>query len=184
MGLTVLALSHFGPEDPTRELSPRGFNANAFWRTENDIVVTWKATPKLSLTTEANFEHDGFFTASGYGVAQYASNALTDTITLNARAEVWVDQNSLFVAAYPGNLDFVDVEAGLPAPFVKTAPHAATFSELTLGVTYKPTLPPPVANLMIRPEIRWNSALNGVKAFNNQQTSNTITFAGDLVLGF
>ncbi len=182
--LTMLALSHFGPEDPTRVLSPQGFNANAFWRTENDIVITWKATPKLSFTTEGNFEHDGFYNASGYGAAQYVSYALTDSITLNARAEVWADQSNFFVATYPGNLDYVDVEAGLPAPSVETAPRATTYSELTLGVNYKPTLLPPVANLMIRPEIRWDSALNGVKAFNDQKTSNTITFAADVVLGF
>jgi hypothetical protein len=182
--LTVLALSHFGPEDATRKLSPLGFNANAFWRTESDIVVTWKATPKLTFTTEGNFTHEPFFNASGYGAAQYVSYALTDTITLNARAEVWVDQNNFFVAAYPGNLDFVNSEAGLPTPFVKSAPHAATYSELTLGVTYKPSLPAPISNLMIRPEIRWDSALNGVKAFNDQRTSNAVTLAGDLVLGF
>lgn len=182
--LTVLALSHFGPEDATRVLSPMGYNANGFWRTENDVVVTYKFNDKLTFTTEGNVIHDGFYRASGYGVAQYASYTLTDTITLNARAEVWRDQNNFFVAAYPGNLDFVDVEAGLPAPYVKLAPRAATYSELTLGVTYKPTVPAPISNLMIRPEIRWDSALNGVKAFNAQRTSNTVTFAGDVVLGF
>ena len=182
--LTVLALSHFGPENATRLLSPLGANANGFWRFENDIVVTWKATDKLTFTTEGNMIRDDFFRASGYGVAQYASYALTDTITLNARAEVWRDQNDFFVAGYPGNFDFVNVEAGLPAPFVKLAPRAVTYGELTLGVTYKPTLPPPVSTLMIRPEIRWDSALNGVKAFNAQRTSNAVTFAGDVVLGF
>ena len=42
--LTGLALTHIGPEDATRLLSPQGVNANGQWRYYNDIVITWKAT--------------------------------------------------------------------------------------------------------------------------------------------
>ena len=42
--LTVLALSHFGPENPSRGLAPLGFNADNYMRYLNDVVVTYKAT--------------------------------------------------------------------------------------------------------------------------------------------
>jgi hypothetical protein len=51
----------------------------------NGIVVTYKYTDKMALTTKYSFIRDDLFRASRYGVAQYASHALTDVITLNAR---------------------------------------------------------------------------------------------------
>ena len=35
--LTILALTHFGPEEATRLLSPLGVNANGQWRFYNDV---------------------------------------------------------------------------------------------------------------------------------------------------
>ena len=88
--LTILALTHFGPEQPTRLLSPLGFNANGQWRYYNDVMVTWKATEKLTLVSEANLVRDGFGAvnqpANGFGFAQYVSYALTDSVVLNGRA--------------------------------------------------------------------------------------------------
>ena len=52
--LTILALTHFGPEDATRALSPIGVNANGQWRFYNDLIVTWKASDALTLVTETN----------------------------------------------------------------------------------------------------------------------------------
>ena len=40
--LTILALTHFGPEQATRFLAPLGVNANGQWRYYNDVLVTWK----------------------------------------------------------------------------------------------------------------------------------------------
>jgi hypothetical protein len=58
--LTVLALTHFGPEQATRLLSPLGVNANGVWRYFNDVMVTWKASEVLTLVTEANLVRDGY----------------------------------------------------------------------------------------------------------------------------
>jgi len=194
--LTLLALSHIGPENATRLLSPLGFNANGYMRYLNDTVLTWKATDKLTLVTEATWirdDFDAFFgtgkpgTSNGYGVAQYASYTLTDTVTLNARGEVFRDGGingaGFWVAAFPGNNDFVKAESGLAnGSFTTTAP--TTYSEITLGVTYKPSLPAPITGLLIRPEIRWDSALNGTKAFDNGTRTNALTIAADFVLTF
>lgn len=194
--LTILALSHFGPENATRALSPLGVNANGEWRFFNDIVVTYKATEALTLVTEANWIRDNYGlngnAVNGFGVAQYASYALTETVALNARAEVWRDDNNFFVASFAGNSDPVRFQQGLPTrSTVYAAPGGSTtYGSLTLGATWKPTLPTSVATLAIRPEIRWDHAFTTNKPFNNNAVTNTggtannFTFGADLVLTF
>ena len=67
--------------------------------------MTWKASDVLTLVSEANLVRDGFGTddksVNGFGFAQYASYALTDTVALNGRAEYWRDDNNFFVASFP-----------------------------------------------------------------------------------
>ncbi len=60
----------------------------------------------------------------------------------------------------------------------------ATYSEITLGLTYKPTLPAPISGLMIRPEVRYDYALTNTKAFNNGADRGVFTFGTDFVLNF
>jgi hypothetical protein len=177
--LTVLALSHMGPENPTIS-TPFGNSAMRYY---NDIYVTYKATPKLSFTTEVNYVKDDGFRAEGYGAAQYVSYALNDKLTLNGRAEVWRDNSNFFVAAFPGNQSYIDTERGFPTTII-AAPCATTYSEFTVGITYKPNLPAPISGLMLRPEIRYDRALNGVHAFNAGQDAGAVTLAADAVLSF
>jgi hypothetical protein len=188
--LTVLALTHLGPENATRALSPAGFNANGYFRYLNDIIVTYKASTALTFTTEFNWVRDDFDgigtsgtpkSANGIGVAQYISYTLTDTLTLNGRAELYRDDNNFFVAAYQNNGSFVQAEQGFTAG--TGALHATTYGALTAGVTYKPAgLPSVISGLLIRPEIRWDTDLGGQRAFegNNSQ----VTIASDVVLTF
>lgn len=176
--LTVLALSHIGPENPSR-LIP---NADSYMRYLNDITVTYKASDKLSFTTEGNYIRDDYYRADGYGVAQYAQYALTDTLTLNGRAEIWRDNKGFFVGAFPQNLGFVNAEEGYPAVVVSAAP--TTYSEFTIGVTYKPTLPAPISALLIRPELRYDRSLNGTSPYNAGASKGVFTLAMDAVLGF
>ena len=193
--LTVLALTHFGPEQSTRVLSPIGVNANGQWRYYNDLVATWKATDAWTFVTEANWIRDGFGTVgkavNGFGAAQYASYALSDTIALNVRAEIWRDDNNFFVASFPGNSDFIKFQQGLATPFVHFAPGSnTTYGGLTLGVTWKPEVPAPVTGLLVRPEVRWDHAYTDNKPFNNNPpdnskgTNNAFTFGADFVLTF
>ena len=186
--LTILALTHFGPEQPTRLLSPIGFNANGQWRYYNDVIVTWKASDVLTLVSEANLVRDGFGTddkpVNGFGFAQYASYALTDTVALNGRAEYWRDDNNFFVASFPSNNAPILAQQGF-APFVHTAPGTSTtYGALTLGVTWKPALPAPVTGLLIRPEVRWDHAFTNNHPFNGQQDNNAVTIGADAVLTF
>ncbi|MDR3531923.1 MAG: outer membrane beta-barrel protein [Rhodopila sp.] len=194
--LTILALSHVGPEQATRVLSPQGFNANGEWRSYNDITITYKASDLLTLVTELNWVRDAYGFANkpvnGFGGAEYAAYTLTDTLTLNGRVEVWRDDHNFFVASYSGNNDPVRVEQGLsPISNVYAAPGGSTtYGALTLGVTYKPTLPAPVTGLAIRPEVRWDHAFTSNNPFNqnppafNKGGANSFTFGADAVLTF
>ena len=47
--LTILALTHFGPEDATRALSPLGINANGQWRFYNDVLVDLEGDRRADL---------------------------------------------------------------------------------------------------------------------------------------
>lgn len=59
----MLALTHIGPENP-QKIVP---NADHFMRYLNDVVITYKASDKLSFTTELNYIKDDFARANGYG---------------------------------------------------------------------------------------------------------------------
>lgn len=194
--LTILALSHFGPENATRVLSPAGVNANGKWRFFNDIVVTYKATESLTLVTEANWVRDNYGfngrAVNGFGVAQYASYTLSDTLTLNARAELWRDDNNFFVASFAGNNDPVRFQQGLPTrSLVYGAPGTnTTYGSLTLGVTWKPELLTKSIALAIRPEVRWDHAFTTNRPFGanipagKTGQNDNLTIGADLVLSF
>jgi hypothetical protein len=203
--LTILGLTHLGPEQSTRVLSGDNYaaglptvNANGQFRAYNDIVITYKVNESLTSTTELNWVRDAYGfqnkPVNGFGVAQYASYALTDTVALNGRIEVWRDDNNFFVAQYSGNNDPVRVQQGLPpVSFVGGAGGGSTtYGSLSLGVTYKPALPAPVTGLLLRPEVRWDHAFTTNDPFNqNYQpapgtkgTANNLTFAADAVITF
>jgi hypothetical protein len=194
--LTVLALSHLGPENAVNALQPAGFNANRYMRFENDAVITWKVTDSFTLATELNWirdNFDGIFTkgtpsaANAFGVAQYLSYNLSDSVTFNARAELFRDDNGVFVTAFTGNNDFVRGELGLPAlsPVLSTGGVGTTYGEITVGLTFKPTLPAPVTGLLIRPELRVDDALSGGHPFGTHgASSSAVTLASDFVLTF
>jgi len=192
--LTVLALTHIGPENASRALSPAGFNADGYYRYFNDIVITYKATKELTFTTELNLVRDDFGAtgfaarrpspANAFGVAQYISYAYSDTITLNGRAEIYRDDNNFFVAGFGANNGFDQFQKGFATPLT-TALHATTYGALTAGVTYKPAgLPPVISGLLIRPEVRWDTDLGGARAFNGNKDNSQFTIASDVVLTF
>jgi hypothetical protein len=173
--LTLLALSHFGPEQPIGmpggTLPGVGGLANKYYRYYNDAFVTYKYDDKLSFTTEFSWVHDalGFNTngqkgADAYGAAQYVTYALTDTIALNARGEIFRDQNNFFVAGLANSLGPVNVLGGRsPQSFIQGPVTGTTYGAITLGFTYKPVVPDMITALMIRPEVRYDGSLSGGK---------------------
>jgi hypothetical protein len=201
--MTILALTHIGPEQSTRLLSGGNYaaglptvNANGQWRAFNDIVITWKLSDSVTSTTELNWVRDGYGVVNkpvnAFGVAQYFSYGLTDTLTLNTRFELFRDDNNFFVAQFSGNSQFVGTQQGFvyPAGVYTAGAGSTTYSALTVGVTYKPSLPAPVTGLLIRPEVRWDHALTDNAPFNlntanpSKNTTNSVTFGADMVLTF
>lgn len=179
--LTVLALSHFGVENPSNVRAPYG---NDGYRYLNDVIVVYKATDKLTFTTELNYIRDDGYRAEAFGAAQYVSYALNDQFTLNARAEVYRDPNNFFVSNPRNNRDYINFQRGSYSTFI-TASRPTTYSEFTAGVTYKPEgLPKQVANLLIRPEIRYDRALNNSRPFGDGNQRGVVTLGTDVVLAF
>ncbi len=175
--LTWLGLVHLGPENALRS-DP---DANSQMRYEADGIITYKATGKLTFTTELNYQHDDGFGADSYAGSQYISYTLTPTITLNGRAEVYRDNAGFFVFSFPGNLDAVNALRGYPNTSFTAG--RATYSEFTAGFTYKPSVPK-VALLAFRPEIRWDKSFSGTYAYDAGTQTGNFTFGGDIVLGF
>ena len=178
--LTVLALTHIGPENSKRAVP----FANDKLRYFNDVAVVWKATDKLTLSTEFNYVREDGFRAEAWGVAGYAGYALTDNLTLNGRAEVFRDSSNFFVSTPVAERDFVNFQRGAFSRFL-TASRPTTYSEFTLGVTYKiPGLPERLSTALLRPELRYDRALNNSRPYNDGKDRGAFTLATDLVLGF
>ncbi len=197
--LTVLALTHIGPENPsttffTTSVAPGAGDINGTYRYYNDVVVTWKANDKLTLTTELNYVKDdlvssNFHSPSAYGIAQYASYVLSDVLTLQGRAEVWRDDQGFYAAAFPANFDFTNAARGLPnTSFNGSAGPSgigkSTYEEITLGVNIKPAgLPKVLDGLMFRPEIRYDHS-EDAKPFNDLTSHHQFTIAADAIWQF
>ena len=178
--LTVLALTHIGPEN-SKHNTPF---ANSALRYLNDLAVVYKMTDKLTLTAEANYIRDDGFHAEAYGLAGYVSYALSDTLTLNGRAEIFRDNNNFFVSTPVAERDFANFQRGVFSRFI-TAARPTTYSEFTAGLTYKPSgLPAALTTAMIRPEIRYDRALNNSRPFGDGNDRGALTLAADIILGF
>jgi hypothetical protein len=206
--LTILATTHIGPENPNTPIGIAGCggcNPNNTLRFLNDITATWKINDSWTLITDANYIHDDGLAAdgrhpSGYGIAQYAIYTVNDWLKAVGRVEVWRDNDNFFVAAYPGNFDFVNFEHG----FFNTAvfaPAPTTYFEITGGLNISPTIPqgtPLLKSITFRPEVRYDAALNNTTPFDGQSVpggrgfpgfgtgikSSQFTFGGELIAKF
>ena len=165
--LTILATTHIGPENPNTLATQVACSCdpNNALRYLNDLTAVWKVNDKLTFTTDLNYIRDDGFGATGGGVAQYFSYQFNDWLTLIGRGEIWRDNNGFFVAAFPCNLCFVQVEHGDPLG-TAIGGGATTYSEWTLGFSIKPPVPKTFEGTVIRPEIRYDASLNGTKPFD------------------
>ena len=189
--LSVLALTHIGPENASRAIKP--LNASSYNRAYNDIVVTYKATDALTFTTEFNYiredlgsvQPSGIKNAEAGGVAQYAAYALNDQWTLNARAEVFFDTRSYFVGAYPSSQGPIRAVEGYSYPFIGYSGRQ-TYGELTFGATYKPALPDwaGAVTMLVRPEARIDTVMNGTARYNNGKDRTAGLLSMDVVLTY
>jgi hypothetical protein len=164
--LTILALTHIGPENPAGSL-PDGVNIHKQYRYLSDIVATWKVNGKLTSVTELNYIRDDGFNATGGGIDEYLTYPLSPIVTAGIRAELWRDNNAFFVFAFPGNQDYVNSELGLSNNSYGIV-TPVTYGAVTIGLNIKPShLPKLIDGLNFRPEIRYDRSLAGAAPFGN-----------------
>jgi putative OmpL-like beta-barrel porin-2 len=176
--LTILGVTHAGPEDP---------HDNHDWRYLNDVTATWKITKALTSITDLNYIYDSIGNGqNGYGVAQYLTYAINDWLIAGVRAEFWRDEEGFFVAQFASQNDFIHIERGDSfTPDVRTVGGGrTTYGALTAGVTIKPPVPKPLAGLMIRPEVRWDHAFTNTHPFIDSQKRDQVTIGLDAIIQF
>jgi iron complex outermembrane receptor protein len=188
--VTVRALTHIGPEDPAGSL-PAGVNIHGQPRFLNDVVINWKVNDRLTSVTELNYVKDNGLRAEAGGAAETLTYPLGSLVSAGLRAEVWRDARGVFVAGYPGNLDYLDAEEGLPNTSYREGP--ATYGEVTLGLNIKPThllkmvralADGPVDGLTVRPEVRYDRVLGGGSPFGTRPgtAKDQVTVGLDVVI--
>jgi len=192
--ITVLATTHIGPEDARGSLdfNNKPINVNTALRYLNDIVITTKLSPKLTSSTDINYIRDDGYKVSGGGISEQLVYTVNDYWSVGGRAEIWDDANGYFVSAFPGNHSFVANELGFadasgkgPNGVIFAPGQDCTYGALTLGVNWKPKVPPVTKNfsIVMRPEVRYDASLNGVNVFK-LNGANVGTKSSQFTIGF
>ncbi len=129
-----------------------------------------------------------------YAVAQYVSYKLTDIFKLNGRIEYYRDNKSFFVGGFPGYFDSVNSFHGYACPSCLSAPgfnqNGTSYLAFTAGVTITPEIPklPIISGLILRPELRWDTAVNGTTPFfrsgGNGRSNSQGMFNLDVIIPF
>jgi hypothetical protein len=183
--LTVLALTHIGPENSDLIGLSKPNSTNRFI---NDIVITLKVNEDLTFVTELNYVKDDIVIPGvlshpdAYGISLYGTYVFSDMFTLQARGEVWRDNNGFFAAAFPANFDFTNLGRGLPSTAFNGG--KAIYEEVTLGVNISPPgLPEMFKGFKIRPEVRYDHA-EQARPFNSLRSDHQFTVAADIFLPF
>ena len=175
--LTALASTHIGPETP---------NDNRHNRYLNDLTITAKPAKNLTWITDLNYIYDEAAEATAYGIAQYFIYPINDVFSIGVRGEIWRDADAFYVASFAENDDAADLLRG---GSVTVDPRTVgggktTYGAVTLGLNIKPPVPKPAASLVIRPELRFDRALNGTRPFNDSSDRNQFTAGIDVIITF
>ena len=174
--LTVLATTSIGPETP---------NNNHDQRYLNDITVTAKITDKFTSITDLNYARDEVIDAQAYGIAQYFTYAINSWLTAGIRGEIFRDNKGFYVVSFADSHDPMRALEGEPTIDPRTVGGGrTTYGAVTLGVNIKPPVPKPAASLVIRPELRFDRALNGTRPFNDSSDRNQFTASIDVIITF
>ena len=177
--LTIYATTSIGPEIPR---GTPGVRPNKDLRYLNDVTAIWKISDKLTSITDLNYIRDDGFDVSGGGVAQYFTYALNDQFGIGIRGEVWRDGDGFFVAAFPGNRDFVNAQRGRPATVIGGG--KTTYGAVTLGLNFRPPLSNSPVSLLIRPEARYDRSLNDTTPFAAGTSKRQFSVGADVILMF
>ena len=102
------------------------------------------------------------------------------------RGEIWRDADGFYVASFAENDDAVDLLRG---GAVTIDPRTVgggktTYGAVTVGVNIKPPVAKPATSVQIRPEVRFDRALNGTRPFNDSHDRDQFTAGIDVIVGF
>jgi len=176
--LAILAVTNLGPETPGN---------NNDYRYLNDVTAIWKITDKLTSITDVNYSYDKLANAACYGAAESLTYQFNDWLGVGARAEIWADPKGFYAVQYGNNTD----PMSLLRDGVVYAPRTVgggdtTYGAFTLGVNIKaPVAGSIIQGLMIRPEVRVDTALNsGTRPFNDSKDRSMVTLGIDAIMTF
>jgi hypothetical protein len=174
--LVVAASTHIGPETPNNDHDLRYLSC---------VTTTWKITEKLTSITDLNYALDEVSNAKECGLAQYFTYAITNSLTVGLRGEVFRDDKGFYVASFADPHDPMRALAGEPVIDPRTVGGGSTtYGAISVGLNIKPPMPKPIAGLTIRPEIRYDRSLNGTRPFNDSSDRDQFTAAVDFILTF
>ena len=123
--------------------------------------------------------------ADAYGIAQYFTYAINSWLTAGIRGEVFSDQQGFYVISFANTHDPMRALEGEPTIDPRTVGGGhTTYGAITAGVNIKPTMPKPISGLNIRPELRYDRALNGTHPFNQSSDVDQFTVGVDCILTF
>lgn len=166
-------------------IGPESIDNDSDLRYINDLALTCEISKKLSSTTELNYIRDEEADADGYGVAQYFTYLINDAVSASIRGEVWRDDKGFYVAQYANPVDATRSFAGQSTVDPRSIPGSrTTYAALTIALDIKVTVPKPLAELRIRPELRVDRSFNDKKAFNDSSDDRMFTAALDAILTF
>ena len=184
--LIVAGNTSIGAEnDAVFENTPNRFGdrirTNRDLRYYNNVNVTIKPNDKLTLITDLVYTRDDGFAAECYGGVQYVQYALNKYVSLGLRGEIFRDNNGFFVAQFGKDDDFANLTRGeLRNIDPRTVGGGnTTYAAATFGVNVKPT-----EKILIRPEVRYDKALDGHNAFSNSSHIHQFTGALDVIFSF
>ncbi len=202
--LTVLALSHIGPEQAPGAVTlggvpiagfgdPYGYKSDL--RFYNDVVFTYKINDDWTAVLEGNYTHDDYGygptlggPADYYSGVGYLSYTFGKIYTLNLRGEIARDNKNFFVSTPTVNSGIALGEEGFPGSSLAGTPgQGTTYGSITGGITIKPEVPKPFATVMLRPEVRYDNIIDGAPLYGNGGGTlrrDQFTFGGDVIVGF
>ncbi len=157
-------------------------HTNGDLRYYNNVNLTFKATDKLTFITDLVYTRDDGFQAECYGAAQYATFAFNKYVTLGIRGEIFRDDDGFFIAQFAANDDAADLGRGELRsldPRTVGPGGGTTIGAVTVGVNVKAN-----DHVLIRPELRYDKALDGRNAFTDSSQSHQFTGALDVIVTF
>ena len=185
--LAILSTVHVGPENDS-VFEPLGIDTGSTddLRKIYSTQVTWKVTDSLTSITDFNYGEDEGFNTEWYGVAQYLTYAICDTLSVGIRGEIWRDDDGFAAAQFGNHEDAVKLQRGI---FNNIDPRTVgggdtTYGAVTVGANIK--CPKLKDRLVVRPEVRYDWTVAGGRnhPYDDSTDHDQFTVGVDVIFSF